>query len=83
MNRQVLQSVIDIDQRSKNFCNLVLKEIELGKNDDKQEIWIETPCDNILYVVCILLKEILEEEDYNVDLKRKKDECTMIIRWSI
>ena len=83
MNRQVLQSVIDIDKQSKNFCNLVLREIELGKNDNKQEIWIETPCDNILYVVCILLKEILEEEDYIVDLKRKKDDCTMIIRWTV
>lgn len=83
MNRQILQSIINLDKQSKNFCDLVLKEIELGKNDNKQEIWIETPCDNILYVVCILLKEILEEEDYRVDVKRKKDDCTMIIRWTV
>lgn len=84
MNRRVLQAIINVDEQSKYFCALVLKEIQLGKDDNKKEIWVESGCDTVLFVSCILLKEILEEEEeenYKVEVIRNKDECKMIIKW--
>lgn len=77
----VLNLLLDMSIEAKNFYQLVTKEIDYQKSQNLEEAWVNSPYDKTVFVCAAVLKGILEDESYKVDLVHKNSECYMIISW--
>ena len=77
----ILNLLLDMSTEAKNFYQSVMKEIDYQKSRKKEEAWVKFPYDKDVFVCAAVLKGILEDESYKVDLEHKNDECYVSISW--
>lgn len=77
----ILNLLLDMNTEAKNFYQSVMKEIDYQKSRNKEEAWVKFPYDKYVFVCAAVLKGILEDELYKVELKHKNSECYMTINW--
>jgi hypothetical protein len=71
----VLETLFDISVEAKKFYLFITKEMEYQKENCR----VDFPYDKYVFVCASILKGMLEDESYKVDLVHDKEECNMTI----
>ena len=78
----VLKSVLDMSVEADDFYRLIMTEIKYWKGRNGDEAWIEFPYNKYVFACAAILKGVLEEESYKVELKDcGSGECSMSVTW--
>ena len=78
----ILDSLLDMSMEAKTFYRLVMTEIDHQKSQNMEEAWVDFPYNKYVFVCASVLKGILEDESYKVDLDQTNQDCTMTISWN-